>query len=377
MVTDRNTTPTTKKCWRLLATVAVTTIVTSKDQTSRFFNVYAFCPPVVRHSRTVRNQVNWRTKQFAKDNNDDKEDAGNAGMAEAFRQLESLDSLGNEKETTEDGGVSLPDGIEKVDLSRVGLPTDDTTSKDAETSSPEKEVQMYTDMVKDLEDQSEDQLYSDVLKDMGGDSATTPKSAPSSPAAPSPKIDLNGDTEEFMNQALKEAMSEVKINNPKISKSILDDQEIMKEIEEIFDRGNEKLMESLEEIRQEQRQLAQASANKNADTAQAAMEADARRLEQAEASMEAMLKRVNKESADVAKAVEDLKAAQAEVDQDFLVKLKAGGPIKQGTFIGLVLFSLRSIFDTIAALGGNGDMMTPALIQAGIAVACAAVFLLV
>jgi hypothetical protein len=47
-------------------------------------------------------------------------------------------------------------------------------------------------------------------------------------------------------------LKEVKVNNPSISKSILDDKEIMKEIEVIFERGNEKLMASLEEIRTEQ-----------------------------------------------------------------------------------------------------------------------------
>jgi hypothetical protein len=47
-------------------------------------------------------------------------------------------------------------------------------------------------------------------------------------------------------------MKEVKLNNPSIAESILDDKEIMKEIEVIFERGNEKLMASLEEIRKEQ-----------------------------------------------------------------------------------------------------------------------------
>lgn len=125
-----------------------------------------------------------------------------------------------------------------------------------------------------------------------------------------------------------------------------------------------------------QRDLAKASAGESAQTAVDNLEADAKRLSQAEKSMEAMLDRVNKETSEVAKAVEDLKAAQAEVDADFLVKLKSGGIVKQSAFVGLVLFSLRSIFDTVASMG-DPSHMTPALIQGGIALACAALFFFV
>ena len=55
-----------------------------------------------------------------------------------------------------------------------------------------------------------------------------------------------------MQDALQEALQQVKVNNPRMSDSILDDQEIMREIEGIFEQGNEKLMASLEEIRREQ-----------------------------------------------------------------------------------------------------------------------------
>jgi hypothetical protein len=123
----------------------------------------------------------------------------------------------------------------------------------AEPAPPEKEVQMYKAMVQDLEQQSEDDLYSNVLADMGGSSGV-----PKEPASPITSVEVInseptvGETEDFMNQALNEAMKEVKLNNPSIAASILDDKEIMKEIEVIFERGNEKLMASLEEIRQEQ-----------------------------------------------------------------------------------------------------------------------------
>lgn len=179
----------------------------------------------------------------AKEDSEDSEDV-DAGMAEAFRQLDSLDSLGESDDA--DSASPLPDGIAKVDTTEL------EEASSTQDLSPEKEVQMYKNMMEsDLEGQSEDDLYSDVLKDMGANAEKTPKSARLSvdQATLTPNEE---DTEEFMNQALEEAVKEVNVNNPSISKSVLDDKEIMKEIEEIFERGNEKLMESLEEIRQEQ-----------------------------------------------------------------------------------------------------------------------------
>lgn len=107
------------------------------------------------------------------------------------------------------------------------------------------------------------------------------------------------------------------------------------------------------------------------------LEAEARRLEQAEASMQAVLDRVNKETLAVSRAVQDLKDAQSIMDQDLLVKLKTGGMLKQGSFIGLVLFAIRAAADATAAIGNNDPThWMAALIQAGIAVVCAAIFFL-
>ena len=129
-------------------------------------------------------------------------------------------------------------------------------------------------------------------------------------------------------------------------------------------------------LHRSQQDLAKASAAQNAQDAVDGMEDDARRLAQAEASMEGMLRRVDRERADVERAVEDLKAAQAEVDKDFLFKLKSGGIVKQFSFVGFLLFSLRSIVDTAAGLGGDPSHMPAALVQGAIALACAAVFFL-
>lgn len=88
-----------------------------------------------------------------------------------------------------------------------------------------------------------------------------------------------------------------------------------------------------------------------------------------------MLDRVNKEASEVAKAVEDLQKAQSELDRDFLYRLKKGGIAKQGAMVGVVLFSIRSIIDSIASFGDESHI-TAALAQGAIAILCAAFFFL-
>jgi hypothetical protein len=193
-------------------------------------------------------QIVMRAKKDEEEDEDDDEDSVVPGMADAFRQLGDLDSLGD----GEDAETTLPASSKPIEKATFSSPDDPLPS--VEPAPPEKEVQMYKAMVQDLEQQSEDDLYSNVLADMGGSSGA-PKDEPASPITSVEVIQSEptaGETEEFMNKALNEAMKEVKVNNPSIAASILDDKEIMKEIEVIFERGNEKLMASLEAIRQEQ-----------------------------------------------------------------------------------------------------------------------------
>jgi hypothetical protein len=122
--------------------------------------------------------------------------------------------------------------------------------------------------------------------------------------------------------------------------------------------------------------LAKESANKNAQKAVDDMQGDAARLAQAEGAIKTMLNRVKKETGEVEKAVEDLKKAEAEVDKDFMLKLKRGGVPKQAALVGLLLFSFRSIADTVVSFNDETHL-TAALIQGGIALVCAAYFFLV
>jgi len=105
------------------------------------------------------------------------------------------------------------------------------------------------------------------------------------------------------------------------------------------------------------------------------MEDDAKRLAVAEKSMEAMLGKVNRETVEVERAVEDLKTAQAEMEKDPLFKLRSGGIVKQGALVGFLLFSVRSIIDSVAAISDESHLPA-ALLQGAIAMACAAYFFL-
>lgn len=168
------------------------------------------------------------------------------GMEEAFRQLGDLDSLRDKKEE-----------------STVKLDEQSKAELKAEAASMEDEMKLFKGMLEDSE-QDESELYSDVIKDMGG----TPKDLPKRKQEKSePQIIVQEsntvptvtrseeETQKFMDRAIQEALEEAKTMAPdgkKLSDSILDDEEIMKEIEEIFEKGNEKLLASLEEIREEQ-----------------------------------------------------------------------------------------------------------------------------
>lgn len=199
---------------------------------------------------------------------DDDEGGGQTGMNDAFRQLESLGSLDDDDD---DLAAAAKKKVQLDDTAKAAL-------TDLEAPSLETEAAAFTKMLSD-DDQD---AYQDVMSDLGGtpkgfDAASNPPIPSSSSskskasrtsvsviedATPSPSQNIpksEEDPESFMNQAIQEALEEARSMSPtepssgrKMSDSILDDEEIMKEIEEIFEKGNEKLMASLEEIRKEQ-----------------------------------------------------------------------------------------------------------------------------
>lgn len=231
----------------------------------------------------------YLTRQNVKstDGGDDNENAQQRqpGMADAFRQLESLKSLDDPEEY-----IPAP---EKINVDAV-LADSSTllslTAATASTVSPEQDFAVYKNMMQEIEEEESAVSYAEVLDELGGSALQTDdtysqiiselggtkmkSSSPSSSSSsssfsswtkksvPEEVVDVVNSTseggvslsnEQLLDDALKEALNEVQLNNPQLNeRSILNDKEMMKEIEDIFDRGNAQLIEGLDEIRREQ-----------------------------------------------------------------------------------------------------------------------------
>jgi hypothetical protein len=220
---------------------------------------------VRRHSKSYNNN----------NDEDDNDEVGKMiGMDDAFRQLEALQSLGEDSiadvlpSRPSTGGIVKPSTLDSEVTFQlpniVALP-------------PEQEIKAYTDMVQEVERNEDAEAYLELMAGLGGATSDTTKldtysevirdlgGTPISLVPSLGKDDTSRDEDvarttmmstltpqELLDAALQDAMNEVTIQNPSISKSILDDKILMKEIESILDEGNEKLMASLNEIRKEQ-----------------------------------------------------------------------------------------------------------------------------
>ena len=176
------------------------------------------------------------------------------GMEDAFRELEALQSLGDGDnklpEMTEGGKAARKDeafaaAMDNLNLKDI-LSEAATDSDKAGAPSPESEVELYKDMASELDVASseEDLIAEDFRNDLElADSSETGV----------PVID----TKTFMNKAINEALVEAKDRDGSVDidearEAFLDNKEIMSEIEKIFDKANDGLLEELEEIRAEQ-----------------------------------------------------------------------------------------------------------------------------
>lgn len=185
--------------------------------------------------------------------------------------------------------------------------------------------------------------------------------------------------EKMLNKALVESVQSVQEKLPEglldeDSMNIMKDDGFKAEISEIFDKASLDLKDALDDIRKEQEDLAQQSAERSAEKAMIATKVERARMDQAEASMVKMIGRVNKEAGEVERAVDDLKKAQEGMSRDPIMKLASGSIVKQASLAGTILFTLRSGVDTVAMLGGDASHAIPALLQGAIALACAAYF---
>lgn len=189
----------------------------------------------------------------AKKDSDDDDEENQAGMAKAFRELDALKSLDDDTKPKKNKSPQKP-----IDSNINVEPL-----KKERKASPEEEVRLYKDMMSESENEDVE-LYADMMTDMGG---TPPK-----PKAKSQTIKVEEeetvelldslerspeDLDVFMNQALQEALDEAKSKTPDELAAIdpLDDEEMMEEIKQVFEKANDELLASLEDIRKEQVRL--------------------------------------------------------------------------------------------------------------------------
>ena len=174
---------------------------------------------------------------------DDDSSSGEAGMEDAFRQLEQLISSENDQF----------DGL----LERKKK--DESSSKEIRelilpilAEGPKTNMMSETALFKDMFSEFSEMTETDMIAKLKNEMAGLPLDSTGSDARKS-------ETEIFMEVALDQALKEAQIEAPTgINKaSLLENKEIMKEIAMIFERANEELMDGIEEIRREQVRSAQ------------------------------------------------------------------------------------------------------------------------
>ncbi len=194
-------------------------------------------------------------------------------MKGAFKSLDSLSSLdlGDLKDDAKKAGdcvIKADDAVLKAVTSTTSSSSNSISNSDGDSSSSNDEVKLYSEIYEELEKDGVDGIYDNIMGEMTGSTDTANngdrvmKDADGIGSLVQEEetltaVEISQDTDELMKRALEEAMDEVKSKAPNpggsdLTDSILDDEEMMKEINAIFDRANEQLLESIAEIKDEQ-----------------------------------------------------------------------------------------------------------------------------
>ena len=342
-----------------------------------------------------------------------KDENADDGMADAFKALDGLSA-----DDFADDDSALASGVKRGGADGG----DEEISFDG---APEEEIKKYKEMMTELEGAGEGGIYDAIREEMGGGSAggapyktieeaveketsilddadglggakdedeeseeedATIIEKDVSQAPPLTADDVvreatgqpaKPDMEKFMEAAVTEALEEAREQAPEVvnPQSIRDDEELMAEINAIFDKANEKLLDSVKEMKAEQ----DSYVKKESEGREDLFKESEQRLADAEQSVSRLMNTVSKETAEVEKALADLERERAKLDSSPLTKiagLKEGGIVKQMSFVGLVLFSLRTVTEVLQIAGPYGEShAAAAAIQGVIALACGAYFL--
>jgi len=319
----------------------------------------------------------------------DEEDEKDDGMQSAFDALEKLSSndIDISAEVVPDGSF-FAERMKKLEQSEDDLKA---KANDPSSASPE-EVKLYKDMYAELSG-GEEAIVGDILSELGGNvDVETPSPTSAAPVEDLPE-DADGigegmseqDKDELMKVAINEALAEAKESVPEEiassdemgfsdPNSITKDEVLMREINALFDKANDELIASVEEIRKEQAE--QAKVDEASRTARLAE--DAERLAEAEGSVTSLITKVNREAEEVEKAIKELDEAKSKLKDDSLLQVadfRNLNVVKQGTIAGFLLFTIRAATDLVQIGGVDGEAHAAlAAGQAGIAVVCAILF---
>ena len=380
-------------------------------------------PTRASSSASLRNIMSYSSTKLYEQKQDQDQEDERSGMEKAFLSLDDLSSLdiGTPAKSSES---KLFNNLDDIDI--------ESTLKEQEEKGEMSldELNLYKEMYDEVEQKGGDDtssIYDDILGEMtipeetptsttqtvkssAGKGFGASSSKSSKPKSISPLVDADGigainanddeeqltavelsqDTDEFMRRALEEALSDASANLPEglttkdkaaivdniDADSILEDEELMKEINAIFDRANDQLIAGVSDIKAEQNALSKSSAAGRDQS----IDFEAKRLKDAEGSVSRLVDKVKRETLEVEKAVNDLKAAQEDMGGDPLSKavdLKKAGVVKQSAVVGAILFSFRTAGELLfVAQGvdveGHG---ASAAIQGLIALACGAYLL--
>ena len=348
-----------------------------------------------------------------KDEDADDDDA----MANAFKALDGLSA-----DDFADDDADLSPGMKR---SSGDDGSDEAISFDG---APEEEIKKYKEMMTELESEGDGGIYDAIREELGGGSAggapyktieeaveketsilddadglgssndedegseevadidvsVSEKDVSKAPPLTADDVlrEATGqpqkpDIEKFMEAAVSEALREAREQSPDVNpQSIRDDEELMAEINAIFEKANDKLMDSVKEMKAEQ----DSYVKKESEGREDLFKENEERLKDAEQSVSRLMNTVSKETSEVERALADLERERSKLDSSPLAKiagLKEGGIVKQMSFVGLVLFSLRTVTEILQIAGPNGEShATAAAIQGVIALACGAYFAL-
>ena len=323
-----------------------------------------------------------------KDDDEEENDIQDIGMKSAFDQFDQLKPEDFEKSGNSESASILAKQLEKI----KALETLDEDETEEELT--DEEVKLYTDMFSEIND-GEGKVYGEIMGNLQPEYDTLTEVKTDEKVFMVEEIfeDADGignkmipDRDEFVEKAVAEALEEAQnikapagIDAESFSATVLDqksireDEQLMLEINAVFDRARDQLQESFEEIRQESLEEAKIQQEKR----DARIKEEQARLDQAEESLQSLIGNVSKESRQVQQAMKELEEARASVQSDPLLQLadfRSLNIVKQGTVAGTLLFTARALTELVQGFA-DPSHLSAALVQFAIAFTCAILFI--